>query len=50
MLIARVAAITGTLGAVFAAAEEHSITPLAAARRVAGERLEVSGRQRAVAP
>ncbi|MGB8880643.1 MAG: Glu/Leu/Phe/Val dehydrogenase dimerization domain-containing protein [Solirubrobacteraceae bacterium] len=37
--IARVGAITGTLGTVFAAAAEHSITPLQAARRVAHERL-----------
>jgi leucine dehydrogenase len=38
--VARVSAITDTLGAVFAAAEEHSITPLEAARRLARERLE----------
>jgi leucine dehydrogenase len=37
--IERVGAITGTLGTVFAAAAEHSITPLEAARRVAHERL-----------
>jgi len=43
--IARVGAVAGTLAAVFAAAEEHSITPLAAARRVAGERLEAASRR-----
>ncbi len=42
--IARVGAVAGTLAAVFAAAEEHSITPLAAARRVANERLETATR------
>ncbi len=40
--IARVSAITGTLDAVFSAARRHSITPLAAARRVAGERLRAA--------
>jgi leucine dehydrogenase len=40
--IARVGAVAGTLTAVFAAAQEHSITPLAAARRVASERLETA--------
>ena len=38
--MARVGAITATLGTVFAAADENSITPLEAARRVARERLE----------
>jgi leucine dehydrogenase len=42
--IARVGAIAGSLAAVFAAAEEHSITPLAAARRVATERLQAANR------
>lgn len=42
--IARVGAVAGTLASVFAAAEEHSITPLAAARRVANERLETATR------
>jgi leucine dehydrogenase len=37
--MARVGAITATLDAVFDAAQEHSITPLAAARQVADERL-----------
>lgn len=45
--IARVGAITGTLEAVFSAAEDHAITPLAAARRVASERLEAAGRRQA---
>jgi leucine dehydrogenase len=45
--IARVGAITRTLDAVFAAAKRHSITPLAAARRVATERLSASARRRA---
>jgi len=45
--IARVGAITGTLEAVFSAAEEHAITPLTAARRVASERLEAARRRRA---
>ncbi len=40
--IARVGAITSTLRTVFAAAEEHSITPLEAARRLARERLEAA--------
>ncbi len=40
--IARVGAITDTLDAVFAAADERSITPLAAARQVAHERLEAA--------
>jgi len=42
--IERVGAVAGTLAAVFAAAEEHSITPLAAARRVATERLQAATR------
>ncbi len=46
--IARVGAITGTLGAVFSEAEELSITPLEAARRVAAERLEAAQGQRAI--
>jgi leucine dehydrogenase len=45
--IARVAAIAGTLEAVFSAAEEHAVTPLAAARRLANRRLEAAGRRRA---
>jgi len=45
----RVGAITGTLGTVFAAAEEHSVTPLEAARRVARERLEAAARGQAIA-
>lgn len=40
--IARVGAITGTLETVLAASEEHSITPLDAARRVARERVEAA--------
>ncbi len=40
--IARVGAVTGTLDAVFSEARQHSITPLAAARRVAGERLRAA--------
>jgi len=36
---ARLGAITTTLGAVFAAAQEHGTTPLGAARRVAQDRL-----------
>jgi glutamate dehydrogenase/leucine dehydrogenase len=48
--VARVGAITGTLATVFAAAEEHSITPLQAARRVARDRLEAAAaRPRAIA-
>jgi len=47
--IARVGAIADTLGTVFAAAEERSITPLEAARRLARERLGAAGRRRAVA-
>jgi len=47
--LARVGAVSGTLGAVFAAAEEHSITPLDAARRIARERLEAASRGRAIA-
>jgi leucine dehydrogenase len=43
--IARVGAITGTLEAVFSAARQHAITPLAAARRVAEERLSASRRR-----
>lgn len=46
--ITRVGAITGTLRTVFTEAEEHSITPLEAARRVAKERLEAAGRRRAI--
>jgi leucine dehydrogenase len=42
--IARVGAVAGTLAAVFTAAEEHEITPLAAARRVATERLHAASR------
>ena len=45
--VARVGAITDSLDAVFSAAEQHSITPLAAARRVAGERLSAATRPRA---
>ena len=41
--IARVGAVTGTLDAVLSAARQYSITPLAAARRVAGERLRAAG-------
>jgi leucine dehydrogenase len=44
---ARVGAIPRTLSTVFATAEEHSITPLEAARRVARARLEAAGRPRA---
>ena len=40
--LARVGAITATLEAVFAAAAERAITPLAAARRVAHERLRAA--------
>jgi leucine dehydrogenase len=40
--MARVGAIRGTLNAVFDAAEEHSITPLAAARQLAHDRLTVT--------
>ena len=43
---ARVAAVAGTLGAVFTEAEKHSITPLEAARRVARERLEAAEHER----
>jgi len=42
--IARVGAISGTLDSIFDAAEEHSVTPLAAARQVAHERLAVARR------
>jgi leucine dehydrogenase len=45
----RVGAITGTLETVFAAAEDHAVTPLEAARRVARERLEAAARGRAIA-
>ena len=48
--IARVGAITGTLATVFAAAEERSITPLQAARRLVRERLDDAGRRRATVP
>ena len=44
--VARVGAITGTLEAVFSAAAEHAITPLAAARQVAHERLSAADRRR----
>ncbi len=44
--VARVGAITGTLESVFSAAAEHAITPLAAARRVARERLSAADRTR----
>ncbi len=40
--IARVGAVAGTLDAVFSAAQEHAITPLEAARRVAAERLRAA--------
>jgi leucine dehydrogenase len=43
--VARVGAIAGSLDAVFSAARQHAITPLAAARRVAGERLTAAGRR-----
>ncbi len=45
--IARVGAIAGTLEAVFATAEERSITPLASARQVAHARLAAACRPRA---
>ena len=45
--VARVGAVADSLQAVFSAAFEHGITPLAAARRVADERLESARRQRA---
>ena len=45
--VARVGAVADSLEAVFSAAFEHAITPLAAARRVADERLEAARRQRA---
>lgn len=45
--LARVDAISRSLDAVFSAAQEHSITPLAAARQVANERLSAAGRRRA---
>jgi leucine dehydrogenase len=45
--IARVGAITDTLATVFAAAEDQSITPLDAARRVARDRLRAAGHRRA---
>ncbi len=41
--IARVDAVADSLDAVFSAAREHAITPLAAARRVAEERLSAAG-------
>ncbi len=44
--IARVGAVAGSLEAVFSAARQHAITPLAAARRVADERLESARRRR----
>ena len=44
--IARVGAVAGTLEAVFSAARQHSITPLAAARQVAGERLSAATTRR----
>ena len=43
--IARVGAVAGTLDAVFSAAQEHAITPLEAARRVAAERLRAAPRR-----
>lgn len=42
--MARVGAISNTLGAVFDAAEAHATTPLAAARRVANDRLAAARR------
>ncbi len=47
--VARVGAITDTLEAVFSAATEHAITPLAAARRVAHERLRTADPRRPAA-
>jgi leucine dehydrogenase len=44
--VARVGAVADSLEAVFSAAFEHAVTPLAAARRVADERLEAARRQR----
>ncbi|MGO9495145.1 MAG: Glu/Leu/Phe/Val dehydrogenase dimerization domain-containing protein [Solirubrobacteraceae bacterium] len=44
--IARVGAVAGSLEAVFSAARQNAITPLAAARRVADERLESARRRR----
>jgi leucine dehydrogenase len=44
--VARVGAVADSLESVFSAAFEHAITPLAAARRVAEERLEAARRQR----
>jgi hypothetical protein len=38
--------VADSLEAVFSAAFEHAVTPLAAARRVADERLEAARRQR----
>ena len=38
--LSRVGAVAGSLEAVFSAARQHTITPLAAARRVADERLK----------
>jgi leucine dehydrogenase len=45
--IARVGAVASSLEAVFSAARQHAITPLAAARRVADERLEAARSRRA---
>jgi leucine dehydrogenase len=45
--IARVGAVSSSLEAVFSAARQHAITPLAAARRVADERLEAARSRRA---
>jgi leucine dehydrogenase len=45
--VARVDAVASTLDAVFSAAREHTITPLAAARQVADERLSAVRRRRA---
>jgi glutamate dehydrogenase/leucine dehydrogenase len=44
--VARVGAVADSLEAVFSAAFEHAITPLAAARRVADTRLEAARRER----
>ena len=44
--VARVGAVANSLEAVFSAAFEHAVTPLAAARRVADARLEAARRQR----
>ena len=44
--LSRVGAVAGSLEAVFSAARQHTITPLAAARRVADERLQAARRRR----